>query len=115
MVDARSEGRFKGTAAEPRPSFPSGHMIGAKNVPFMDLLNSETKLMKSKEEIRNGTSVTCAFVRLLVHVLLSVFENAGIDLSAPILSTCGSGITAAILTFAAHLINKEVPLYDVTS
>ena len=116
VVDARSEGRFKGTVAEPRPSFPSGHMIGAMNVPFMDLINSETKLMKSKEEIRNGTFAMCTCGMLLVQVvLLSVFKNAGVDLSAPILSTCGSGITAAILTFAAHLINKEMPLYDVTS
>lgn len=55
MVDARSEGRFSGSAPEPRPSFPSGHMIGAKNVPFMNLINNKTKLFKSKDELRNGT------------------------------------------------------------
>ena len=54
VVDARSEGRFNGTAPEPRPSFPSGHMIGAKNVPFMRLINSESKLVRSKEELRGG-------------------------------------------------------------
>ena len=54
MVDARSEGRFNGTDPEPRPSFPSGHMIGAKNVPFMKLINSETKLLRSKDELRRG-------------------------------------------------------------
>ena len=54
MVDARSEGRFNGTAPEPRPSFPSGHMIGAMNVPFMNLIKSDTKLLKSKDELRKG-------------------------------------------------------------
>lgn len=56
-MDARSEGRFSGTAPEPRPSFPSGHMKGAKNVPFMNLINSDTKLLKSKEDIRKGEEV----------------------------------------------------------
>lgn len=54
MVDARSEGRFSGTDPEPRPSLPSGHMIGAKNVPFKNLLNGDTKLLKSKDELRKG-------------------------------------------------------------
>lgn len=58
IVDARSEGRFNGTAPEPRPSFPSGHMIGAKNVPFMNLLKTDTKLLKSKEELRKGMYVS---------------------------------------------------------
>lgn len=53
-MDARSQGRFNGTAPEPRPSFPSGHMIGAKNVPYMNLLNSQTKLLKSKGDLRKG-------------------------------------------------------------
>lgn len=54
VIDARSEGRFEGTAPEPRPSFPSGHMIGAKNVPYMSLIDSHTKLLKSEEELRQG-------------------------------------------------------------
>lgn len=49
----------------------------------------------------------------LTHVLCSEFEAAGVDLSEPIVSTCGSGITACIVSFAANLVNKEVPVYDV--
>ncbi len=44
----------------------------------------------------------------------AAFGDAGVDLSAPMVSTCGSGVTAAIVTLAAHLLNKEVPLYDVS-
>ncbi len=56
-MDARSKGRFDGTAPEPRPSLESGHMIGAKNVPFMSLLQPETKLLKSKSELQKSKEV----------------------------------------------------------
>ena len=57
VVDARSSGRFEGSAPEPRPSIPSGHMIGAHNVPFYRMLNPESKIFKCKEELRGGTIV----------------------------------------------------------
>ena len=65
MVDARSEGRFNGTDPEPRASLPSGHMLGAKNVPFMKLLNQETKLLKSKPELRKG--LISSFISMANH------------------------------------------------
>lgn len=48
-----------------------------------------------------------------MYACAAVFESAGVDLSLPMVSTCGSGVTAAIITLAAHLLNQEVPLYDV--
>ena len=54
VIDARSNGRFEGTAPEPRPSLSSGHMISARNVPYMTLLNPETKIMLSKHQIQEG-------------------------------------------------------------
>lgn len=56
VVDARSGGRFEGTDPEPRPGLPSGHMIGALNVPFKDLINEDTKLFKDKEQLQEGIS-----------------------------------------------------------
>ena len=55
-MDGRSEGRFSGRDPEPRPGIPSGHMIGAKNVPFHTFMNSETKLFKTKQEIQQGNN-----------------------------------------------------------
>ena len=54
VVDARSEARFRGTAAEPRPSLPSGHMTGALNLPFYRLFNQQTKTLASKQVIEEG-------------------------------------------------------------
>ena len=54
VVDARSKGRFLGTEPEPRPTLPSGHMIGAKNLPFKEVINPESKLLKSKHELQEG-------------------------------------------------------------
>ena len=56
-MDARSDGRFSGRDPEPRPHLPSGHMIGARNVPFMSLLDPEKNILKSKEEIKEGVYV----------------------------------------------------------
>lgn len=93
IVDARSTGRFTGTAPEPRPGLSSGHMPGAVNVPFTDLA-SEGKL-KSPEEIRTE------------------FARRGIDFNQPITTTCGSGVTAAVLALGLELAGaKTVSLYD---
>ena len=54
VVDARSKSRFLGTESEPRPTLPSGHMIGAKNLPYMEVINPESKLLKSKHELQEG-------------------------------------------------------------
>jgi thiosulfate/3-mercaptopyruvate sulfurtransferase len=94
VIDARAPGRFGGEVAEPRPGLPSGHMPGAHNVYFETLVDADGKL-KPPTEIRR------------------LFEEAGVDLSAPALTTCGSGVTAAVLSFAlASLGKNDVALYD---
>ncbi len=54
VVDARSKGRFLGTDTEPRPTIPRGHMVGAKNLPYTEVINPETKILKSKHELQEG-------------------------------------------------------------
>jgi thiosulfate/3-mercaptopyruvate sulfurtransferase len=94
ILDARSAARFKGEAAEPRPGLRSGHIPGSKNVPFGTLLNADGT-MKGPNE------------------LAVVFAEAGTDLSKPVITTCGSGITAAILSLALERIgHRNHALYD---
>jgi thiosulfate/3-mercaptopyruvate sulfurtransferase len=94
LVDARSAARFRGEAPEPRAGVAAGHMPGAKNVPYDTLADSAGRL-KAPNEVRK------------------VFESAGVDLSSPVVTTCGSGVTAAVLLFALASIGKhDVTLYD---
>ncbi|PZQ52624.1 MAG: 3-mercaptopyruvate sulfurtransferase [Rhodovulum sulfidophilum] len=94
IVDARAPGRFRGEEPEPRPGLRSGHIPGAKNVPYKTLLNADGTL-KSPDEIR------------------AVFTAAGVDLTRPVITSCGSGITAAILSFALEVIGHgNHSLYD---
>jgi len=94
VVDARAAARFRGEAPEPRPGLPSGHMPGALNVPWGGLVNADGT-MKSPDELR------------------SAFEAGGVDLEGPIVTTCGSGISAAILALGlARLGREDVPIYD---
>ena len=94
IVDARSAGRFAGTDPEPRPGLRGGHIPGSKNVPFGTLLN------------KNGTMKSPADCR-------AVFEAAGVDLKKPVITTCGSGVTAAILSLALQRMGKtDHSLYD---
>jgi len=93
ILDARSAGRFAGTAPEPRPGLSSGHMPGATSVPFLDLTASGR--MKSPEELQK------------------IFAEKYVDLSKPITTTCGSGVTAAVVLLGAELAGaKSVSLYD---
>jgi len=93
IVDARSPERFAGTAPEPRPDLRSGHMRRSFNVPFGRL-------------IENGHLAPRARIE-------AAFTEAGVDLDKPIITSCGSGVTAAILTFALESIGKEPKgLYD---
>ena len=94
IIDARGAARFSGNEAEPRAGLKSGHIKGSKNLPFAKLINE------------NGTMKTPDEIGLL-------FTNSGVDLSVPIVTTCGSGITACILALALECINvKNVPVYD---
>jgi thiosulfate/3-mercaptopyruvate sulfurtransferase len=94
IVDARSAERFRGEVAEPRPGLRSGHIPGSKNVPFGLLLNPD------------GTMKD-------VPALRAAFDAAGVNLSKPAITTCGSGITAAILSLALERIgHRDHALYD---
>lgn len=94
IVDARGADRFSGRAPEPRKGLKSGHMPGAKSLPFQKLVG-EGGLFGSGTELQQA------------------FEDAGIDLSRPIVTTCGSGVTAAILSLGLEeLGHDDNKLYD---
>ncbi|MEC3860936.1 3-mercaptopyruvate sulfurtransferase [Mesobacterium sp. TK19101] len=94
IIDARSPGRFRGEEPEPREGLRGGHIPGSKNVHFATLLN-EDGTMKDPAELR------------------AVFEAAGVDLSKPAITSCGSGVTAAVLSLALERIGKtDHSLYD---
>jgi thiosulfate/3-mercaptopyruvate sulfurtransferase len=93
IADARDPGRFAGIEPEPRPGIRSGHMPGARNVPASALAE-------------NG-------VLLPEPLLRKVFEEAGIDLAGPIVTSCGSGVTAAVITLALETLgHTDNRLYD---
>ncbi len=95
VLDARAAGRFDGTVPEPRPGLRGGHIPGARNLPFGDILDPETKLMLTGDALGER------------------FTGAGIDLSRPITTSCGSGVTAAVLALGLHRLGVEnVALYD---
>jgi thiosulfate/3-mercaptopyruvate sulfurtransferase len=94
ILDARSNSRFTGAEAEPRPGLKSGHMPGAVNVPWRGLLAPGNTL---KDD----------------HALQQLFAEKGVDLRAPIITTCGSGISAAIVMLALEKIGAQnLSLYD---
>ena len=94
IIDARGAPRFKGEVPEPRPGLRSGHIPGAKNVPYSTLLNPDGT-MKSPADLR------------------AVFEAAGVNLNKPAITSCGSGVTAAILSLALERIgHRNHALYD---
>jgi thiosulfate/3-mercaptopyruvate sulfurtransferase len=94
LIDARGRPRFEGSVPDPRPGVALGHIPGAKNLPFEELYNPD------------GTFRSPATLRKL-------FELAGIDPAQPFAASCGSGVTACSLLFAAHLLgNDEARLYD---
>ena len=94
ILDARSPGRFRGEESEPREGLRSGHIPGSKNIHYRTLLNDDGT-MKSPEALKK------------------VFQAAGVDLSKPAITTCGSGVTAAIISLALERIgHREHALYD---
>ena len=94
IVDARSPGRFYGKDPEPRLGLRAGHIPGSKNVFYKDLLNADDT-MKSPDEMRQ------------------VFLEAGVDLDKPVITSCGSGVTAAILSLGLTRMGKtDHSLYD---
>jgi len=94
IIDARSSGRFRGEEPEPRAGLRPGHIPGSKNVCFKDLLNAD-QTMRNPVEIRQ------------------IFEAAGVDFNKPAITTCGSGVTAAVLSLGLERIGKtDHSLYD---
>ncbi len=94
IVDARSAGRFAGTDPEPRAGLRGGHMPGSKSLPY-DRMFNEDGTFKSRE------------------ALAAEFTDAGIDLTKPVIATCGSGVTAAVLAYAAALLGHPgIAIYD---
>ncbi|SHI79509.1 thiosulfate/3-mercaptopyruvate sulfurtransferase [Roseomonas rosea] len=94
IIDARSAGRFDGTAPEPRPGLPNGHMPGAANIPFTELLSPEGTMLPPE-------------------ALRARFERAGVDGERPVILSCGSGVTACVL--ALGLVESGLPegsVYD---
>jgi len=95
LVDARAAGRFQGRDPEPRPVPRLGHVPGAKNLPFLDLYDPRERTMLPADQLR------------------ARFDAAGVDLGRPITATCGSGVTACVVAFAAYLLGKtDVAVYD---
>ena len=93
VVDARSAGRFAGTEPEPRAGLRSGHMPGARSVPSTEII--ENGRLASPEKIA------------------AAFKKVGIDTDKPIITTCGSGVTAVILAMGLDAIGKKLPrIYD---
>jgi thiosulfate/3-mercaptopyruvate sulfurtransferase len=94
VVDARGAGRFTGEEPEPRADMASGHIPGSRNLPYTNLFNADGTWKQGDE-------------------LAAAFKEAGVDLDKPMITTCGSGVTAAVVLFGARLLGKkDVALYD---
>jgi thiosulfate/3-mercaptopyruvate sulfurtransferase len=93
VIDARGRPRFRGDAPEPRAGLRSGHMPGALNLPFSEVLNSNGT-MKDEDGLR------------------AALAAEGIDPARPVITTCGSGVTAAILSLALERLGRTAALYD---
>nr|WP_316627960.1 3-mercaptopyruvate sulfurtransferase [uncultured Brevundimonas sp.] len=93
VIDARGAARFTGQAAEPRPGVRGGHMPGALNLPFGRLLDPDGRMKRG-------------------DALAQAFADAGVDVDKPAITTCGSGVTAAILTLGLAELGRSSRLYD---
>ena len=95
VIDARAAERFEGRVPEPRPGLRSGHIPGARSVPYNQLFDAPTGTMKPLADLR------------------AAFTGAGVKLDGPIVTSCGSGVSAAVLTLALYRLGVENPaIYD---
>ncbi|QLH72628.1 3-mercaptopyruvate sulfurtransferase [Rhodopseudomonas palustris] len=95
VIDARAAPRFEGSVAEPRPGLRAGHIQGSRNLPYNELFDAATGTMKPLAELRQA------------------FERAGLDLGRPVVTSCGSGVSAAVLTLALYRLGvRGSALYD---
>lgn len=94
-IDARAANRFEGSVAEPRAGLRSGHIPGSRNLPYNELFDAATGSMKPLDALRQS------------------FDKAGLDLTRPVVTTCGSGVSAAVLTLALYRLGvRGSALYD---
>jgi thiosulfate/3-mercaptopyruvate sulfurtransferase len=94
IADARGADRFTGEAGEPRPGLTAGHIPGARSLPQSEFFRADNSF-KQGDELRDA------------------FDAAGVDLIKPLVTTCGSGVTACVILFGAHLLGKtDLQLYD---
>lgn len=94
VIDARSAGRFAGTEAEPREGLRGGHIPGSFSLPFTDLLNEDNTVRPANE-------------------LSAAFNKSGIEFAQPVITSCGSGVTACVLAFGLHLLgHRRVAVFD---
>lgn len=89
ILDARPKGRWEGSAPEPRPGLPSGHMSGSKSIAFSDVLDPETKAFLPASQLKE------------------LFKAKGVDMDSPVISSCGTGVTAVVLDTA--LVEAAIP------
>ena len=95
VVDARSKGRFEASEPEPRIGLRGGHIPGSLNVPSSLMTDPKTGLFQSADALKD------------------IFQQAGMDLGKPTITTCGSGVSACILTLGLHLLgHRQVAVYD---
>ncbi|WP_322517833.1 3-mercaptopyruvate sulfurtransferase [Rhodopseudomonas palustris] len=95
VIDARAADRFEGRVPEPRPGLRAGHIPGSRNLPYNELFDASTGLMKSRDELRQA------------------FARARVDLGRPIVTSCGSGVSALVLTLALYRLGvRGTALYD---
>ena len=95
VIDARPRPRFEGSVAEPRPGLRAGHIPGSRNVPYAELFDAKSGAMKPLAELRRA------------------FENVNVDLDKPIVTSCGSGVSAGVLTLALYRLGvRGSALYD---
>jgi thiosulfate/3-mercaptopyruvate sulfurtransferase len=95
VIDARPRPRFEGSVPEPRPGLRSGHIPGSRSVPYAELFDATTGAMKSLDDLRQA------------------FKSAGVDIAKPIVTTCGSGVSALVVTLALYRLGvRGSALYD---
>ena len=95
VIDARPSGRFDGSVPEPRVGLRGGHIPGSRSVPYAGLFDANTGAMKSLDDLR------------------AAFSGAGVDFKKPIVTSCGSGVSAGVLTLALYRLGiADTALYD---
>lgn len=95
VIDARAGTRFEGGVPEPRPGLRAGHIPGSRNVPYSELFDAATGAMKPVDDLRKA------------------FTSAGVDVAKPIVTSCGSGVSAGVLTLALYRLGvADTALYD---